>query len=710
MTAHSAEFTTEAFSARIRRSRYVASLASILAATVALAFVIGAARAIAHFAVAALLSAVVTRFLTVDGAAPAVLARRSSRAVFRSSFVPLLVAPIWVAALDPTSGLASAAWRSIAVSAAVCAGIASLVIDHWTWLVIRELDSAPAEVGSESAANPGDQGVECAPIRIRNGIAATAVGLLLLLSDGVARAFEQDWSTLRLATAGALFGAGGLMLAFLLAHWISRELALAGAQGRGESAAIADQLRLEMARGIDAFEAEIGRSEESIRTLGDERDQQAVEQRHAVELVRALSPSLAPVLQSAVELRARIESGRLGLAALRAARDEIEACSAGLSAPVEASSQWLAGLNQGLNQEPRQRATAAAKLVGASRETSTSLAALARSMHVIDASAESITELSRDVVTRAEAGRARLGETAAGMEAIRDATQAAENVIRGLGARTQEIGGILDVIDDVGDQTSLLALNAAIIAAQAGEHGRAFSVVADEIRDLADRVLVSTKEVGGLIRAVQAESEQAIGAIEAGTASVLQGIELSAEAGRALDEITTVARETGNQIAAVVASVRTQTRALDQVEAVAGQVESAAREFVEFRAARDGDHEVAVRAAFSLRGAVENIRAATDEQAGSLARIEDELVVAHEAALGIGSSLEARGRDFEELARVIEVGGARVQSHGAGADALAAVHRALRVQADALRRSWVHRAVPAATRSGPAARTTGERS
>ncbi len=119
-------------------------------------------------------------------------------------------------------------------------------------------------------------------------------------------------------------------------------------------------------------------------------------------------------------------------------------------------------------------------------------------------------------------------------------------VIRGLGASTQEIGGILDVIDDVGDQTSLLALNAAIIAAQAGEHGRAFSVVAEEIRDLADRVLVSTKEIGGLIRAVQSESEHAIGAIEAGSSSVQKGVELSVEAGRALDGITEVARETGD--------------------------------------------------------------------------------------------------------------------------------------------------------------------
>ena len=70
-------------------------------------------------------------------------------------------------------------------------------------------------------------------------------------------------------------------------------------------------------------------------------------------------------------------------------------------------------------------------------------------------------------------------------------------MIHGLGGRVQEIGAIVDVIDDVADETNLLALNAAIIAAQAGDQGRAFSVVADEIKELADRVLSSTKEIGG---------------------------------------------------------------------------------------------------------------------------------------------------------------------------------------------------------------------
>jgi methyl-accepting chemotaxis protein len=157
-------------------------------------------------------------------------------------------------------------------------------------------------------------------------------------------------------------------------------------------------------------------------------------------------------------------------------------------------------------------------LANAAEETSASMEQMASSLREVDTSAAEAVRLSESVVERAEIGRVKVHETIVGMEAIREATETAEEVIRNLHGRAVEIGAIVDVIDDVADETNLLALNAAIIAAQSGDHGRAFSVVADEIKDLAERVLASTKEIGGLIRSVQDEARKATEAIERGSA------------------------------------------------------------------------------------------------------------------------------------------------------------------------------------------------
>jgi methyl-accepting chemotaxis protein len=226
------------------------------------------------------------------------------------------------------------------------------------------------------------------------------------------------------------------------------------------------------------------------------------------------------------------------------------------------------------------------------------------------------------------------------MDAIRVATETAEQVIRSLGGRAKEIGAVVNVIDDVADETNLLALNAAIIAAQAGEHGKAFSVVADEIKDLADRVLASTKEIGILIRSVQEESTNAIGAIEQGTQSVASGVDLSAEAGVSLEEITRASRDSGMRIQEILSAVRGQSRAASHVVELMERVRDGVEEIQGAAREQERGNTVVYRSATTMRDVAQQVRGTTEEQARGSSRIRESVEGIRDAVEQINSALQ----------------------------------------------------------------------
>ncbi len=156
--------------------------------------------------------------------------------------------------------------------------------------------------------------------------------------------------------------------------------------------------------------------------------------------------------------------------------------------------------------------------------------------HVEESTAET-HRLSQEVSEIAKRGAESVEQTIAGINEIRSVSDEARDVINRLGNQVGAVGKILTVIGDVAAQTNLLALNAAIIAASAGEYGKGFAVVAEEIKDLADRTSTSTKEIAGLIKAVQAESRRAVEAMERGAGSVRRGVELANNAGQSLQQI-----------------------------------------------------------------------------------------------------------------------------------------------------------------------------
>ncbi len=159
----------------------------------------------------------------------------------------------------------------------------------------------------------------------------------------------------------------------------------------------------------------------------------------------------------------------------------------------------------------------------------------------------------------AEQGLSAMQNNREGMNAIRDQIQETSKRIKRLGESSQEIGEITELISDITEQTNVLALNAAIQAASAGEAGRGFSVVAEEVQRLAERSGDATRRIAALVKAIQTDTQDAVAAMERSTSGVVEGTKLSDVAGRQLEQIDSVARQLNDLVANI--SLRTQQEA-----------------------------------------------------------------------------------------------------------------------------------------------------
>jgi methyl-accepting chemotaxis protein len=249
----------------------------------------------------------------------------------------------------------------------------------------------------------------------------------------------------------------------------------------------------------------------------------------------------------------------------------------------------------------------------------------------------------------------------------------------------QEIGAIVDVIDEIADETNLLALNAAIIAAQAGDQGRAFSVVADEIKELADRVLSNTKEIGGVIRSVQSESASAADAIRQGAERVQSGVDLSAQAGVALEEITAAARHSGERIQEIVQAMREQTRAASHVEQLSHGVGEKVEQIRGSMREQSRGNEVVMRGSLVMRDVAQQTQRTTEEQARGALRIRDSIESVREAVDRIHGSLQQQSESCKSVAISLSEVFERTRAHDEATDSLGAAAQALHEQAEALR-------------------------
>ena len=198
-------------------------------------------------------------------------------------------------------------------------------------------------------------------------------------------------------------------------------------------------------------------------------------------------------------------------------------------------------------------------------DTSAAILDMSQSINEVSASASQSAQVAHQSLEAAEKGTHAVQNSIAGMNGIREQIQDTAKRIKRLGESSQEIGEIVELISDITEQTNVLALNAAIQAASAGEAGRGFSVVAEEVQRLAERSGQATKQIAAIVKTIQSDTHDAVAAMETSTQGVVEGAKLSDAAGQALAEIGQVSRNLATLIENISAATETQAAAAAKV-------------------------------------------------------------------------------------------------------------------------------------------------
>ncbi|GGB33016.1 methyl-accepting chemotaxis protein [Lentibacillus populi] len=244
---------------------------------------------------------------------------------------------------------------------------------------------------------------------------------------------------------------------------------------------------------------------------------------------------------------------------------------------------------------------------------------MSKSIQQIAASSNEVSTTAKDAILVVDAGNQALDTTVGQMEYIKKTVHELSNNIEGLGNHSQEISKIVDVITDIAEQTNLLALNAAIEAARAGEHGKGFAVVADEVRKLAEQSSQSSEQIRQMIESIQQGTTDAVKSMETGTSEVDKGIDIVNQAGQSFTEITNF--------------VNTVSKQIQQVSSQIDVISSSAEHFV-----TTFDKVTAVSETTS--DGAQNVSASTQEQLASMEEIS-----------GSATSLSQMAEELQELVK-----------------------------------------------------------
>jgi methyl-accepting chemotaxis protein len=290
-----------------------------------------------------------------------------------------------------------------------------------------------------------------------------------------------------------------------------------------------------------------------------------------------ISRSITKPLGKAVEVANRLAAGDLALIVevskntkdetgqmLIAMQNMVSSLREMVSGTVQISS-GIASASSQLHATSQQIATGAEEVASQTGTVATASEEMSATSSDIARNCSMAADAARQSTDSATIGARVVQDTIVGMELIAQRVRTTSQTVETLGSSSEKIGAIIGTIEDIADQTNLLALNAAIEAARAGEQGRGFAVVADEVRALAERTGRATKEIGEMIKAIQHETKQAVSAMEEGVREVEKGAASAQKSGEALDNIILSIGEVSIQVNQIATAAEQQTATTSEV-------------------------------------------------------------------------------------------------------------------------------------------------
>ena len=392
---------------------------------------------------------------------------------------------------------------------------------------------------------------------------------------------------------------------------------------------------------------EIDRAHGAVSNAGGQIEE-AVEE--TASLLAHINSSIRGINSEVESLSRSTEEASASIQEMGSSIDEVARGAGALHDSANASTSSVHEISASI----RQVAESADAVQGMAEESAAAMVQMDRAIQEVSQHVGEASQLTENVSSGADAGSEAVAATIDGIAEIRRQTLDAKAVLERLADRIGEIGEIVNVIGSINEETNLLSLNAAIIAAQAGEQGKAFAVVANHVKTLAQRTAQSTQEIESLITAVQDESGNAVHAMAAGIEAVETGVERSRKAGEHLDGIRDLARDSSSRVAEIARATGEQSRNSKHVAEAAQRTSSMVQQITQAMSEQSRASEGMLQNAESSLELCGQVHRSTEEQRETARFITASVTAISEMIRSIQGNTESHGAASEAMSEAVD--------------------------------------------------------